>query len=461
MRRRSSVALLATLIAATAAAQDVSVTSTSIAQVWKGETPGGETSTYAPFTQFLGIDATKLKYDGLSLHIFGWGRADLSDQSRYYPDEKKADGELTYGYVRYRFAQANAEVKAGRFAAYDTGSAEQVDGVSARTDLANGFTVSGFFGKPVLYKTVDPVSQQDYDYQRNVIFGTRLGWRMPKVGEIGLSYLMDGSEAPEDLDLPSVADFTRRQVGLDLRIAPSPVFSLSGRTLWDVAKRAEPAPGAEEPSKIAEHDYGIAFNLPKSFGLSFNYIQRNFFAYFAGTNLPSLFRRDEKDKFDAFGGAITWAASANWFFQADYKQTKRETFGDTNRYGGEVRWNPKDTKITTGASAHYVEPTEVYLVDRTSPDKSLKHAEGRAWIMYAQGKLSYAFDAIVMRYSGSNPYTYGAQWVGEAVGSVGYQVSPNLRVSGDLSFGKTPVSDKDVRGLIRCDYRFGTKKGGQ
>ncbi|MBL0311810.1 MAG: hypothetical protein IPP78_03655 [Holophagaceae bacterium] len=81
MKRCIHVAVLATLVSASAWAQEVNVYSTTMAQVWKQETPGFDKATYTPATQFLGIDATKLGSDALSLHLYGWGMADLADQS--------------------------------------------------------------------------------------------------------------------------------------------------------------------------------------------------------------------------------------------------------------------------------------------------------------------------------------------------------------------------------------------
>ena len=81
MKQRTSVALLATLLSAGAWGQDVTVYGTTMAQMWKAETPGFEKATFNPLTQYLGIDASNLGTERLSLHLFGWGRADLGEQS--------------------------------------------------------------------------------------------------------------------------------------------------------------------------------------------------------------------------------------------------------------------------------------------------------------------------------------------------------------------------------------------
>ncbi|MDP1831657.1 MAG: hypothetical protein Q8K67_06340 [Geothrix sp.] len=457
MTPRTHVALLATLMSATAWGQEVSLYGTTMAQMWKQEIPGFDKSTFTPATQYLGIDATKLGRDNLSLHLFGWGRTDLSDPSTF--DGSKSGGYLNYGYLRYRFDQANAEIKAGRFTVQQSTGFEQVDGVSARTDLRGGFTVSAFAGKPVLYKTVDPAAQKDYDFQRDFIVGTRIGLRLPRFGEIGLSYLQDGTKAAKDLTIPSPVDYTRKQVGADILIAPAPSFNFRGRTVFDLASRPDGVSGA---SRIAEHDYTATVKLGGRFVLSGNVAERNFFAYFAGTNLPSLFRQDEKDKFQGYGTSLTWNASDSLQVVGDYRHMRRETFGDVNRIGGEIRWTSREKKYQAGFGARSVSATRTLLVDPAAPGRSLSHTEVRAWSMVSRGKFMASLDGILQRYEKDNPYLAGLQDVYEMVGSLGYQATTNVKVSGDLSYGSTPVSKNEIRGLLRAEYRFGfARKGGR
>lgn len=464
MKRHTHVALLATLMSATAWGQEVSLYGTTMAQMWKSETPGFDKATFTPATQYLGIDATKLGSDRLSLHLFGWGRTDLGDASNFdgSKDGSKNGGYLNYGYLRYRFDRANAEIKAGRFTVQQSTGFEQVDGVAARTDLRGGFTVSAFVGKPVLYKTVDPRDQHDYEFQRDVIFGTRLGWRLPQVGELGLSYLQDGTKAAKDLTIPSPVDYTRKQLGADLLVAPTATFGLRGRTVFDIASHEAQAPGAPDRSRVAEHDYTATVKIGSQVTVSGNFAERNFFAYFAGTNLPSLFRQDDRDMFKGWGGSVTW--NTPWSIQvvADYRHMHRELYGDVNRMGGELRWANAEKTIQAGAAGHYVNAAKTLLVDSATPYRSLKHAEARLWGMVAKGKFSASLDGILQRYSEANPYLNGLTNLYEMVGSLGYQATSSLRVSGDLSYGSTPVAKNETRGLLKAEYRFGFgKKGGQ
>lgn len=459
MRRRGIGVLVASLVAGLAWGQEVSVYGTTMAQVWKSEVPGFDTKTYTPATQFLGIDATKLGTDNLSLHLYGWGTSDLGYVKA---SGGKADGELTYGYLDYRFDRANAEVKAGRFAINQGGGFEQVDGVSARTDLRGGFAISAFGGKPVLYRPDDPMASKDYSYQRDFIFGTRLSWRMKRMGEFGLSFLQDGTKPAKDLTIPQPVDYTRKQMGADIHLMPTTAIDFSGRTIFDLASHPAAPAGQEKPSDIAEHDYTVRVKLPGQFAVTGNFAERNYFAYFAGTTLPSLFRQDDNDKFRGYGANVSWGAPSSLQVVGDYRHTHRETYGDTTQFGGEVRWVPAE-KFLTGFGAHRVNATREVVVDPMHPSYSLTHTEARAWAMYGTEKVTASADAIVQKYQDkTNPNLNGQAWLYEVVASLGYQVMPSLKVSGDLGYGKTALAKNEAKGLLRAEYRFGmAKKGGR
>ena len=459
MTLRTYGTLLATLVAATAWGQEVSVYGTTLAQVWKQDTPGFEKATYAPATQFLGIDANNLYKDGLSLHLFGWGRADMANSTRQIG---MPGGDLAYGYLRYRFNQANAELKAGRFTINQGVGIEQVDGISGRADLRGGFTVSFFGGKPVLYKRGDAAAQKDYEFQRDFIFGGRVGLRVPKLGEFGLSLLQDGTKAAKDLPLPSAVDYTRKQAGLDVRISPNSTFDFSGRTVYDLASHLDTPGAPSNRSRLAENDYPLSVKLAPLVAMTGNYTERNFQAYFAGTNLPSLFRQIEKDKHRAYGGSLIFGSAASVQVVADYRNIRRETLGDAKRFGGEFRMNLPEQKIQAGFGFHRMAAFNVPVVGGLIPSYGLSHREVRAWVMVEQGRLSASLDAIHQSYDDPfNPNLNAEKAASEVVASLGVQATSNLKISGDVSYGVNPDFKKDVRGLLRAEFRFAMgSKGG-
>jgi hypothetical protein len=458
MKRCVHVAVLATLVSASAWAQEVSVYSTTLAQTWKQDT-GVDKTTYTPATQFLGIDATKLGSDALSLHLFGWGMTDLGEQSS---PGGKSGGYLTYGYLQYQFPQANAEIVAGRFMVNQGGAIEHVDGVSARADLRGGFTISAFGGRPVRFTSaLEPAAKSDYEFQRDVIFGTRLGYRIPKAGEIGISYLQDGSTAAKDLPIPSPVDYSRKQLGFDIKLAPAASVDFSGRTLFDIASHPDTPGTTDKPSKIAEHDYNLAVKINNSLSVTGAFTERNFFAYFAGSNFKSLFRQDEKDKFRAVGGSVIWGSAASVEVVADFRRTHRESYGDASRFGADVRWNLSSQKLMTGFGYHKVSADDAPVTGTLGPLYGLSHGEIRAWAMVQKGLLSASLDGIFFNFDDkANPNLGGQGSIYQIVGSLGYQATSNLKVSGDLSYGDDALFKKQVMGLIRVEYRF-TSKGGR
>jgi len=225
---------------------------------------------------------------------------------------------------------ANAQLKAGRFTVNQGVGNEQVDGVSARTDLRGGFTVSAFAGAPVVYGNYGDRSRSDLASQRNFMFGGRLAWHAAKVGEIGVDYLQDGT-APntQAAPTPGTVNFTRKLVGVDMKLTPCAFIDLSGRTVLDLApSMIAPQPGVDV-SRVAEDDYNLNLKLAKTLTLGGSYIERNLFAYFAGSTLPTLFNQNEQGAFKATGAKVTWVPVADLQIVGDLRRTDRDSAGIT------------------------------------------------------------------------------------------------------------------------------------
>ena len=80
--------------------------------------------------------------------------------------------------------------------------------------------------------------------------------------------------------------------------------------------------------------------------------------------------------------------------------------------------------------------------------------------MHAKGKLSASLEGIFYSFDDDrNPNLNGKSSLYEVVGSLGYQATVGIRVSGDLAFGANPEVKREVRGLLRAEYRFGGKGG--
>jgi len=452
MNHGSRAVFLLVLLPSPGHGTEVGVYGTTLAQLWKQDLPGFDKSTFAPATQFLGIDATQMGDENLSMHLFGWGRTDLADQSR---PGSKGSGDLSSAYLRYRFSKANAELKLGRFAVTEGIANELVDGLAGRADLRGGFAFSFFGGKPVVYKTLPPAEQAEYEKQRNLLAGGRLSLRLPRLMEFGISYVQDGKAPVLDPLLPAPTDYSRKFVGGDIRIAPHPFFELSGRSMYNAAPRKDPSTTTED-SRLAEHDYSLRLKFSRLVSLSGTFTERNFREYFAGTTLPSLFRQLENDKHRGYGGSLTLGDLQSFSLVADYRHTHRETYGDANRFGGDLRWSLGERKLQSGVGYHRVTAADVPLVGAKIPAFGLSHHELRAWLLHEGGKYAVSLDGIQHRYDDPhNPSLNGRTSVYEVIGSLGFRPTKALSISGDVSVGANAQFQNEVRGLLRVEFHFG------
>ena len=381
MKHPVRFALMGTLLAVAAPAAEVNVSTTTIAQQWKLDTPGFDKANCMPATEFLGIDVTDLGSQKLSMHLFGWGTTDLQDQSSV---DGKHYGNLTYGFLQYNFDQANAMLKAG---------------------------------------------------------------------EIGVSYLQDGRTTTVDLASGN-PNYTRKQLGADLHLVAGSWVDLSGRTLWNQAEYVN----GTAPSRVAEDDFSATLKLAETLKLSGQFVERNLSSYFAGSTLPNLFNVSAAGQFKATGGSLTWTPGAAFQLVADVRRTDRQNYGDTTRFGGDLRLNFGGSGLLAGAGYHRVTAFSVVQVDPAHQSYSLTHDEARAWALWTKGAWTASVDAIQFKYSDAtiNPILNGKASEAEVVGGLGYQLTPAFKVSGDLTYESTPIYQKQVIGLLRIEYRFGS-----
>lgn len=452
----SIVVLLASTVASVGSAAEVEAYGTTLARYWNQSYPDLSKNRYVPLTQFVGIDATGLGDTPWSLHLFGWGKTDLADQSS---PGGKGEGDLTFGYLQYRAPKANAEVQLGRFAAQGAAGLEMVNGLSARADLRGGFTFAFFGGKPVIY---DPVGAPQAA-PRDFIAGGRLAWRAARYGEIGVSYLQDGTAPKNQPGQPILEDRSRKLLGGDLRLSPHASFDISGRVIYN-QKKEDPLSATSKNARLAGQDYTISWKVTRTIQFSGTYIERNFKDYYAGTNLPSLFRQIETEKYKAHSGLFSFGISGPLQVNVDYRKARREGNGDSTRAGAEFRMTSERLKLKSGLAYHRVTASDVPLTGGTVAFYSLSHSEARLWLMHDGGRYFLSFDAVSYAFDDeNNPMLNGEPKSYLGVASLGFRPGKSVTISGDVSYGMNPLYKKEVRGLLRLDFRFGvgTKGGGK
>jgi hypothetical protein len=439
------IAACGLLVPTLAWSADLGVNGTTIVRIEEQGSPGTGKSRIVPGTQFLGIDAAGLADGNLSLHFNGWGRHDFDETSA---GAHKNDGELTYGYLRYRFPKANGELKAGRLFITEGVAFEQLDGLAARADLAGNLTLSVYGGAPVRF---------DNDNKGDYLGGGRLAFRVPGILEIGASSLYEkGAASRGFITGITPPDFIREDhrflAGADIWLSPVSMVELSGHTDYNVATSA-----------VAEHSYRLQVTPMKQLILAGTYNERLFKGYFAGTNLPNLFQPNALDSSRSYGGSVTLVVAKPLSITADYTHIHRDTVGGSDRYGAEARLSFTAAKVQAGASYHRLDAPDITTALVVLPSYDLSFHEVRGWVRYDPGRYFASVDAIGHFFDDrNNPNLNGKKTSYQVTASGGFRIADMVTVSGDVSYGENPQYTEEFKGLVRVNFAYAmTSKGGK
>lgn len=441
--------LFATLLPAVAWSADLGANGTTLFRFQQQSAPGSAKKTLAPATQYLGVDAGSLADGNLSFHLYGWGRVDMGDES---PVNGTSSGDVTYGYLDYRFPKANGQIRAGRFFVSEGVASETIDGVSVHADLLQqyeGLSISLYAGAPA-----NAITDIANNARGNYLTGGRLSYHLP-IGELGISALLAGdspSRRPVGGVLQTVEE-SRRLIGADIRLAPLPMLELNGRTSYNTAT-----------SSTAEHDYTVLVKAAKNVTVTGSFVERRMLGLYSGTNLPLLFAQYADDKVRVYGLSATMAVAKPLELTADYRHTRRDTFGSSDRYGVDARVSLPEWKLTGGAGYHRVDTGNTPLpAGSVIPRYNLAHHELRGWVSTSINNYTASLDAIGYFFDDTNnPNLYGKSSASELIASVGYRALPNLTISGEASYGANPLYTSEFKGLLRAEYSFSVAgKGGK
>ena len=436
MKKPALMLALATLLLPTKLlAMDLNAGGTTLFRYQERSVQGFDKQQLAPVTQYLSADLEKLADGNLSFHLNGWGRADLADRSA--PDDT-VDGSLATGYLSYRFDKANAELKAGRFFVFEGGTVENIDGISARSDLLKyyeGLALSLYAGKPV---KIDHVADNKGDF----IAGGRLSYRVASIAEIGASILHETGATTASYDATTGAvtatkDY-RQQVGVDIWLAPCRQAELSGRSLYDAAA-----------TEWAEHRYQLTLRPMERLSVTGDYKQVNFAGAFAAASNPSLFKPDAGDELTTFGALASYKFSDHLELDMDYRHYDRKRKGTSDRGGAEARFTMMDGQLRSGFGYH-----------RLGAAQGINsYHEMRGYGLYDPGTYTLSLDAIADLYD-DHVYLNTDKVAYEVIASAGYRLRPELMLSADLSAGSNPQYGDEVKGLVRLTFNYAmTTKG--
>jgi len=420
---------------------EVSVDATSIIRFEQRADQAAPKKDIFPATQFLGLDVDKLADGNLSLHVYGWGRADIQDKS--YNDDRY-NGSLTYGYLQYRFNRSS-DVRVGRFFVHEGIVNEHVDGVSVRSELPFGFGLSAFGGANVHTKKL---INENTDGKGETIYGGRLNYRYKGMLELGASGVYESK--PPTLTNPNNIALSggsmlgyHRLVGGDVWFSPIQMVEIMGHTSFNT-----------ETKGVAEHTYLLNIKPTKHLILSgeFNeHRERNFF-FSSAMFASQLTNLNEKSR--SIGGSASYEFSKAFELAADYKHYTRG-IGNADRYGADAKFSFLNNSVRSGLGYHYLRAGSEFAIGN---NPSASYHELRAYVMHDTKTYFAAIDVIDYIFK-DKVYNEKSAW--EAMASVGYHVTPALAVSGDFSYGRNPEFTEEVKGLARLTYNmtFDSKGG--
>lgn len=241
----------------------------------------GEQEFILPLYEYLGIDYGDVDAGGISMHLYGWGRRDLTD-SDYYEDDP--DGELVYGYLQYAKPYSRLRVNLGRQQILSGVTNESVDGLKVETGLGAGFSASIYGGLPVAYDGADQADGKS-------LYGGRLAHSLGSGYEIGISYQQLATDGEADIE----------KAGTDFQFQVGNWLSLSGLSSYNLESR-----------DWREHNYSARVQADHwALEPSYQYFQYQ--DYFDSTNPNNsvfTFLKDSEETLSIAGADLTWQGPA-------------------------------------------------------------------------------------------------------------------------------------------------------
>lgn len=412
---------LFSITAAASALAETAVNATTLVKFEQRSLPGFDKQNLTPATQYLTLATTGVGDPNLSVYLSGWGRVDLADKSA----SKDSDGTLSYGYLRYLFPKADAEIKAGRFFIFEGVSSENIDGVFVKTALVKGFAISAFGGAPVR-------QTGSVDNRGDTITGGRFSYSSPALFELGVSTVHEKGLISGPLD--RLRD-TRQLVGGDLWLKPHAIADLKGRIAYDTINHG-----------VAEQSWLLGLKTGSISSLSLDYSQYEFKELFAASSIRSLFNPDTPGGQKKAGLSYTVQATKPLELTAAYHHNNQDQKGSSDRFGLQGRLNLFEDKGMAGFSYNRV----------TAPTGINSFHETRAYFIYTAARYSASIDGIINLYD--EPIN-GKKNGFEIQSSAGYRLKPELNLSCDLSYGQNPAYNSEVKALARLTYNFNSSKG--
>lgn len=364
----------------------------------------------APLYEYLDVTFEDLAGKKISFQASGWFRADVGDKS----GDEATDKDLTYAYFSYGGEKGDTLVNLGRLFVYEGAASEQIDGLYARTDLMGGLGVSLYGGIPV---------EADGDGRdRDTVYGARVSHRVPGVYSIGISYLKENNDA----------ETFREEEGVDILVGPVKKVELQGRSSYN-----------SDTSGWMEHAYYLTVGPFANIGINAEFTDIDYEHYFAATNVSVFdpFNLDPDESATSIGGGVEYRGSA-LKVAANYRNYDYEIAGGADYYGVDARYALAEN-ASTGVSVHRM----------NGDTDELRYNEYRAYATAQFGKADATVDLHDTHFDEKRNDVSDAYSISAALG---YNITKNSRIAGDVEYAKNPIFDKEFKTFIKYLYRFGT-----
>lgn len=419
----SILLLLPLLFAGSAPAADLSLSSKTYLRVYERESAGGKDETFAPLYEYLSADATNLGGMPVAFHFYGWGRMDLSEES----GSGRTSGDLGSAYLEYLHPQGNAQMKLGRFFLTEGAAMETLDGAFVKATTPLGLGISLYGGAPVELSILDGTKTG------SALYGGRVFFAQAGFAELGASYLKENGTFQGGKD--------REVYGGDLWLRVAPSVDLTAQASYNRSVR-----------KMASQRYAVRIVPGATLDISAGYESYTYKGLFQSTLNPAFVfpALDTKDEVQTIFGVVDWVFVPDWTLEVAGKHIRHDKSdpGDANRGEAGVRHSYNEKKDVAGLSAAFT------AADRDENE----YREVRGFATYSPEKIRLALDALMQRYQRE---VRGEKNAYQVVASAGYQVLATLRLSGDLTYTKSPTFSKDYAGLLRATLELGTSTGGK
>ena len=378
----------------------------------------GKTVGIAPAYQYLQMDYGALNEPGLSVHAYGWGRANLGDSldKRTWDAALQQDtaGEFLYGYLQYLRPARDLQVRLGRQYLFEGVANESFDGLYVRADILPSVELSAYAGSPVAVE-----SSKGRSGDR--LYGARLYHGKTGSYSLGVSYKFLADDGIRDMEV----------LGGDLSLSLPGGISLLGRSSLNLVTGG-----------VGEHSYEARFFLgPMEIRPLFQ--RYRYSDYFnKGARSALLFRYLADNTITMAGTEAFWYPGEQWEVGLRFKNYDYDKrLGSARSYTALVTWK-RNILSEIGVEAGLTDGSD----DRN------RYFLGRA---YAYWNLAPAFltgDLVLAHYG--RP-VYGKEQslfasVGTGVRLAGQRLS--LKLSCDYS--DDPYFDKDIRFTLVASYQF-------